>query len=832
MRIGIVVTHFSPLSESFIRREALALCGLGHRVFVYANCLYYEPQAEVPAHPNLTIREVHFLNEPNALTRAAFNDGIDHLQGSLMAAAHRATVLTARELRNLFTLRVYSGLDVFTRQEPQLYRDAAADDLCVSLVVEDQFMVEWMVNEFGVPESKVNVVPNSLDLDLYRLTEPRPIKPTSVILSIARFVSKKGLRFLIEAFQQLAARDASTELWLAGYGPEEAELRALAAGHDRIKFLGAVAENETRRLYREATIFCLPCVRTDSGDADGIPTTILEAMAFELPVVSTNILSIPDYVANERNGLLVPPKDSEALAAALERLLSDRDLRIRLGRAAREGVITLCDLKVNAARLERIFTAGRQADWNQKLAALEEQRASYTPDRQSYYHDCRLRAIEYFNLQAGRLLDIGCWLGELKNYLPGTIEYYGCDPAINGELPPGFPFVAARAEGLPFPDDFFDSVVFYAVLIHVFDVDRALAEAARVLKPGGRLYLQECYDDPNPIHMNHFSAEGMRSRVAEHFKVIRSAPANEYLLMMVAEKPMPKHDSVEPAVSAARVLVTADQASNPLVSICITTFNRAELVRQSIDSVLGQTYRDVELVVIDDGSTDETRRVLESYGSAIRVAFNDHNRGMAYSKNRALNMTSASAKYVGILDSDDFLAPRFVAACVEALENNPDVGLVYTDDIMVDASGRELWKQPAVHPWSIDAWLRTCNLRGDTWLARRALVMQTELHDEQTEHDHDYDLFFQLLKLTTFAHVPEYLVFIRQHAGRSSGANRLAVARDHAANLTKHGYSAEYAYLRARRNPEWAPAIEEGIRLGRELRQRRLSIPTGTPGRD
>jgi hypothetical protein len=57
-----------------------------------------------------------------------------------------------------------------------------------------------------------------------------------------------------------------------------------------------------------------------------------------------------------------------------------------------------------------------------------------------------------------------------------------------------------------------------------------------VLKPGGRLYLQECYDDPNPIHMNHFSAEGMRSRVAEHFKVIRSAPANEYLLMMVAEK--------------------------------------------------------------------------------------------------------------------------------------------------------------------------------------------------------------------------------------------------------------------------------------------------------
>lgn len=831
MRIGIVVTHFSPLSESFIRREALALCELGHRVVVYADCLYYEPQAEVPAHPNLTIREIHFLSDPRALTRAAFDDGIDHLHGSLMSAAHRATLSAARELQTLFTLRVYSGLDIFTRRDPQLYRDAAANALCVGLVVEDQFMLRWVENEFGVPASKLSVVPNSLDLDLYRLREPRQVRSTQIILSIARFVPKKGLRFLIEAFQRLAHHNNKSELWIAGYGPEETELRALAAGSERIRFLGAVPEDETRRLYPNADIFCLPCVRTDSGDADGIPTTILEAMAFELPVVTTDILSIPDYVTNERNGLLVPPKDSTALAGALQRLLSDQDLRFRLGRAARERVTTLCDIETNTKQLEYIFTEGRRADWNRKLAVLEEQRSSYTPARQSYYHDCRLRAVEYFNLQRGRLLDIGCWLGELKAYLPATIEYYGCDPAIHAEPPPRFPFVAANAEGLPFPDNFFDSVVFYAVLIHVFDVDRALADAARVLKPGGRLYLQECYDDPNPIHMNHFSAESMRGRVSEQFKVIRAAPANEYLFMMVAEKPSSEPSLVEPVASVTRRSVDSAMNSDPLVSICITTFNRAELVRHSIDSVLNQTYSNVELVVIDDGSTDETRRVLESYGSAIRVAFNDQNCGMAYSKNRALAMTSASAKYVGILDSDDFLAPRFVAACVEELENNPDVGLVYTDDIMVDASGRELWRQPAVHPWSIDAWLRTCNLRGDTWLARRDFIMQTDLHDEQTEHDHDYDLFFQLLKLTTFKHVPEYLVFIRQHDGRSSGANRLAVARDHAANLTKHGYSPEYAYLRARRNPEWVPAIEEGVRIGLDLRQRRLST-VGMSARD
>jgi glycosyltransferase involved in cell wall biosynthesis/SAM-dependent methyltransferase len=483
---------------------------------------------------------------------------------------------------------------------------------------------------------------------------------------------------------------------------------------------------------------------------------------------------------------------------------------------------------------------------------LERQRASYSPERQSYYRECRVRAVNYFQLGLGKLLDIGCWLGELKDYLPAGLTYYGCDTVEREEVRGAFPFVAAQAEHLPFEDNSFDAAVFYAVLIHVFDVDRALAEAARVLKPGGRLYLQECYDDPNPVHMNHFSGASLCQRVSEYFNLISSSPANEYLMMVIAEKPaIPLAPGVvqitNPRTAAGRKLAkplaekvavevppTAVQvqdlwnsdrgieprnleSQSPLVSICITTHNRAALVRVSIDSVLRQSYRNVEVVVVDDGSTDDTRRVLESYGCAIRTAYNETNRGMAFSKNRALMLTSDAATYVGILDSDDYFDPRFIQRCVDVLQGDPAAGLVYTDDILVDAAGSELWRQPAVEPWNMDEWLRTCNLRGDTWLARRALVMQTKLHDEATEHDHDYDLFFQLLKITTFVHLPEFLAFIRQHEGRSTIANRLAVARDHAANLVKHGFSAEYAYLRARRNPEWVPAIEEGIKIGKQL---------------
>jgi glycosyltransferase involved in cell wall biosynthesis len=235
---------------------------------------------------------------------------------------------------------------------------------------------------------------------------------------------------------------------------------------------------------------------------------------------------------------------------------------------------------------------------------------------------------------------------------------------------------------------------------------------------------------------------------------------------------------------------------------------------------LRQTYWPVEVVVVDDGSTDDTGRILAEYGTAVRVAHHDRSRGIARAKNRALRMTSAAARYVAVLDSDDCYAPRFLERCVAYLERAPEVGLVYADDILIDAAGRELRRQPAVEPWSVETWLRTCNLRGDTWVARRELVMRTALHDEALEYDVDYDLFYQLLELTTFAHLPEYLVYVRQHGERTT-RNRLGLAKCHAANLVKYGYSPQYAYLRARGHPEWLPAIEEGIALGQELRARR-----------
>ena len=818
MRIGYVLWNFPALSETFIRREVSELCRAGHAVFVYTQFLHRDPLVGDVGAPRLTVRAVDFRRDCESLVRAAREDAVEHLHSGLMLSAELAAVRAARALQIPFTLTLYSGHDLFTARDPNLYRGISADPLCVRLLVEDEFMREWVTRRLGADVDKVSIIPNSFDTELYRLDSPRPRRERVAILAVARFVEKKGLVYLVEAFRRLAKTREDAELWLVGRGPEEARLRRAASGERRIKFLGAVPESETRRLYREADIFCLPCVQTARRDADGIPTTILEAMALELPVVTSDLLSAPTYVRHEQEGLLTPPGDARAIADALGRLCADADLRERLGRAGRERVAGLCDIRRNVRRLQEIMQEGRSERWRGMLAALTRRRGNYTSAHERYHDECRGRAVQFFAPAKGRLLDIGCGTGKMRLHMPEGVTYVGCDPLVTVPPQEGFPFAVARGEALPFADGSFDSVLLYCMLPNALSVEAVLAEAARVLRVGGHLYVRECVNDPNPIHLNHLSDGSLRSFVEARFIDVESQPDGEMMILLRAVKAGPTVACRPAACEAAPR--TGPAPARPLASVCVTAYNREKYLRASLESALRQTYRPLEVIVVDDGSTDGTARLLEEFRRDVRLISEERNGGIARAKNLALRATSPESRYVAVLDSDDIFHPRFVERCVEYLESDGSAGLVYTDDILIDADGREIRRREAVEPWNVEAWLRSCNLRGDTWMARRELVMRTALHDEELTHDVDYDLFYQLLELTTFAHLREALVYYRQHEGQS-GRQALQLAKCHAANLVKYGYSPEYAYRRARRNPEWVPAIREGLALGERLRARR-----------
>ncbi|MEK7830041.1 MAG: glycosyltransferase, partial [Acidobacteriota bacterium] len=117
----------------------------------------------------------------------------------------------------------------------------------------------------------------------------------------------------------------------------------------------SVTQEELKQIYARATVFALPCLVLENGDRDGIPNVLVEAMAMQLPVVSTDISGIPELVTSGVNGLLVPSKNESKLAEALASLLGNAELRRRLGAAARRRVLQDFDSTRNTVYLKNLF---------------------------------------------------------------------------------------------------------------------------------------------------------------------------------------------------------------------------------------------------------------------------------------------------------------------------------------------------------------------------------------------------------------------------------------------------------------------------------------------
>ncbi len=150
---------------------------------------------------------------------------------------------------------------------------------------------------------------------------------------------------------------------IVGEGPQrrilEHKIRELALT-DSVELLGAATHKQVIKMYQQATTVTLPCIVAKNGDRDGIPIALVEALYMGVPVVSTPVSGIPELISEEVNGLLVPPQDSRALAAALALLLDDPLLRCRLARAGRETVLERFDMAQNAQRLMRLFCADEE----------------------------------------------------------------------------------------------------------------------------------------------------------------------------------------------------------------------------------------------------------------------------------------------------------------------------------------------------------------------------------------------------------------------------------------------------------------------------------------
>ncbi len=207
--------------------------------------------------------------------------------------------------------------------------------------------------------AQVTTIYHGLDTGLFRPQRGRFGTAKPCILSVGRFVEKKGFTTLVEACALLRDRGHVFSCLLVGgadaYLPVvEACIETLRLG-DVVQIRKAVTQQQLRDIYDQSALFALPCQVLDNGDRDGIPNVLAEAMAMQLPVVSTNISGIPELVQPDINGLLVPPRDAQALADAIGQVLNDASLAKRLGEQARATILEIFDSRQNTRKLAAMF---------------------------------------------------------------------------------------------------------------------------------------------------------------------------------------------------------------------------------------------------------------------------------------------------------------------------------------------------------------------------------------------------------------------------------------------------------------------------------------------
>ncbi len=238
----------------------------------------------------------------------------------------------------------------------------------------------------------------------------------------------------------------------------------------------------------------------------------------------------------------------------------------------------------------------------------------------------------------------------------------------------------------------------------------------------------------------------------------------------------------------------------PTFSVVIPTYNRARLVRRAIDSVLAQTLGDFELLVVDDGSTDDTRRVVEGVGdSRLRLVSLPGNRGAAAARNAGI--ASARGELISLLDSDDEYAPDFLQKTHAALAGTgPGVGFSWTgtrwtmrfekDGLLREQSRSRIWN-PAF-PSRQAAW-RYCLSHDAPWgtsngvTFKRSVFAKSGLFDEAMLACEDMDLLVRLMRDFDFVVIPECLVVVHDDAPQRVDGHRGNQADAWARMYAKYG---------------------------------------------
>jgi glycosyltransferase involved in cell wall biosynthesis len=397
MRIAYITTYFPLLTQTFVYREVLQLKknGISVRCFSVKRPktvvgevadLQKETTYLWPLNPILFSKAHFYFLKKNP--KAYFNTfDFQWRSGKGKAQGRRRYLIH-------FLEGVYFAYLCVTREVEHIHAHFAHGPASVALVANqltkipfsftahanDIFVNTWLlaekiraakfvvtISQFNkkhlaalvnrTEDQKIVVVPCGVSLDEFKPGGKASPKVKN-ILAVGRLVEKKGFKYLLHACKLLKDWGLSFNCTIIGNGEQRELLFRLTEEldvQDKVCFTGALGPEEVRQHLKRSDVFVLPAVMGRDGDRDGIPVSLMEAMAAGVPCISTYVSGIPELISHGRNGRLVPPEDIFDLACALKELLLNDTLRTRLGQEARNTVEQGFNLEINVRKLARLF---------------------------------------------------------------------------------------------------------------------------------------------------------------------------------------------------------------------------------------------------------------------------------------------------------------------------------------------------------------------------------------------------------------------------------------------------------------------------------------------
>jgi glycosyltransferase involved in cell wall biosynthesis len=212
----------------------------------------------------------------------------------------------------------------------------------------------------------------------------------------------------------------------------------------------------------------------------------------------------------------------------------------------------------------------------------------------------------------------------------------------------------------------------------------------------------------------------------------------------------------------------------PKVSVIIPTFNRAQSVGKAINSVLKQTYQDFETIVVDDGSTDNTKLTVDSYGNSVKYLY-QANSGAGSARNTGIS--NSTGEYIAFLDSDDFFAEQNLEKKISILEEQLQIGWIYSDWQFVDEQGAFLKKGSVQHDYSkkrlsgnifAELFYKRNFITPSTVIVRRSVLDHVGYFDPMIPSQEEYDLWLRISAKYSIHYIDEILVFRTIHGAMLS----------------------------------------------------------------